>query len=128
MHQAALQRLKLVGSKLTAREEEPCRNKGTHKSRSPGRHNSPQHRSRSRRSRSPSPKHYNSPRHEGNRRSKSPNKHTTTKTTKRRWERYALLAEFAEPPYPKDLNYLMISRNTMSPRSHDHGIHTTYKQ
>jgi hypothetical protein len=61
MHRATLQGLILVGSKLTAREEEPRRNEGTHKPRSPRRHNSPRHRSMSRRSRSPSPKHYNSP-------------------------------------------------------------------
>jgi hypothetical protein len=74
MHQAALQGLRLVGNKLTTKEEETHRNEGAHKPRSPHRHNSPRHRSRSRRSRSPSPKHYNSPRHEGTRRSKSPKK------------------------------------------------------
>jgi hypothetical protein len=72
MHRASLQGLILVGSKLTTREEEMRRNEGTHKPKSTRRHNNPQHRSRSRRSRSPSPKHYNSPRHEGTRRSKSP--------------------------------------------------------
>jgi hypothetical protein len=72
MHRETLQGLRLVGSKLTAREEEPCLNEGTHKPRSPRHHNSPRHRSRSRRSRSPSPKHYNSQRHEGTQRSKSP--------------------------------------------------------
>jgi hypothetical protein len=72
MHRATLQGLRLVESKLTAREEEMRRNEGTHKPRSPCRHNSPRHKSRSRRSRSPSPKHHNSPRYEENRRSKSP--------------------------------------------------------
>jgi hypothetical protein len=48
MHRASLQGLRLVGSKLTAREEEMRRNEGTHKPRSPHRHNSPRHRSRSR--------------------------------------------------------------------------------
>jgi hypothetical protein len=56
MHRAALQGLKMVGNKLSAKEEEAYRNKGTHKPRSPHRHNSPQHRSGSRRSRTPSPK------------------------------------------------------------------------
>jgi hypothetical protein len=56
MHQAALQGLRLVGNKLTAKEEEAHRNKGTHKPRSLHHHNSPRCRSRSRRSRSPSPK------------------------------------------------------------------------
>jgi hypothetical protein len=74
MHREALQGLRLVGSKLIAREEDMCRNEGAHKPRSPCCHNSPRHRSRSRRSRSPSPKHYNSPRYEGTRRSKSPKK------------------------------------------------------
>jgi hypothetical protein len=56
MHQAALQGLRMVGNKLTAKEEEAHRNKGTHKPRSPRRHNSPRHRSGSRRSRTPSPR------------------------------------------------------------------------
>jgi hypothetical protein len=78
MHRATLQGLGLVGDKLKARDEVPRRHEGTRKSRSPNkerspcRHNSPRHRSRGRRSRSPSPRHYNSPRHEGSRRSKSP--------------------------------------------------------
>jgi hypothetical protein len=74
MHQAAMQGLRLVGNKSTTKEEEAHRNKGTHKPRSPHHHNSPQRRSRSRRSRSPSPKYYKSPRHGGTRRSQSPNK------------------------------------------------------
>jgi hypothetical protein len=56
MHRAALQGLRMVGNKLTAKDEEAYRNKGTHKPRSPGRHNSPRHKSSSRRSRSASPK------------------------------------------------------------------------
>jgi hypothetical protein len=56
------------------------------------------------------------------------NKHTTMKTMKRRWERHALLVEFVEPPYPKDSNYPMISRNTTGPRSRDHGYQTSCKQ
>jgi hypothetical protein len=43
MHRAALQGLKMVGNKLLAKEEEAHRNKGTHKPRSPHRHNSPRH-------------------------------------------------------------------------------------
>jgi hypothetical protein len=54
MHRAALQGLKMVGNKLSAKEEEAYRNKGTHKQRSPHRHNNPRHRSGSRRSRTPS--------------------------------------------------------------------------
>jgi hypothetical protein len=49
MHWAALQGLRLVGRKLTAREDETHRNEGTHKPRSPHHHNSPRHRSRSQR-------------------------------------------------------------------------------
>jgi hypothetical protein len=56
MHRAALQGLKMVGNKLSAKEEEAHRNKGTHKPRSPHHHNSPRHRSGSRRSRTPSPR------------------------------------------------------------------------
>jgi hypothetical protein len=48
MHWATLQGLRLVGSKLTAREEEPRCNEGAHKPRSPRHHNSPRRRSRSR--------------------------------------------------------------------------------
>jgi hypothetical protein len=51
MHRAALQGLRMVGNKLAAKEEEAYRNKHTHKPRSPRRHNSPRHRSSSRRSR-----------------------------------------------------------------------------
>jgi hypothetical protein len=50
MHRAALQGLRMVGNKLTAKEEEAYRNKGTHKPRSPHHHSSPQHRSGSQRS------------------------------------------------------------------------------
>jgi hypothetical protein len=56
MHRAALQGLRMVGNKLTAKEEEAHRNKETHKSRSPRRHNSPRHRSGNRQSRTPSPR------------------------------------------------------------------------
>jgi hypothetical protein len=55
MHRAALSGLKMVGNKLSAKEEEAYRSKRTHKPRSPRRHNSPRHRSGSRRSRTPSP-------------------------------------------------------------------------
>jgi hypothetical protein len=55
MQRASLNGLKMVGNKLSAKEEEAYRNKGTHKPRSPRHHNSPRRRSRSRRSRTPSP-------------------------------------------------------------------------
>jgi hypothetical protein len=72
MHRAALQGLRLVGNKLIAKDEEAYRNKGTHKPRSPRRHNSPRHRSSSQRSRSSSPKYYKSPRRGGTIRSRTP--------------------------------------------------------
>jgi hypothetical protein len=50
MHKAALNGLKMVGNKLSEKEEEAYHNKGAHKPRSPRRHNSPRHRSGSRRS------------------------------------------------------------------------------
>jgi hypothetical protein len=56
MHRAALNGLKMVCNKLSAKEEEAYYNKETHKARSPHHHNSPRHKSGSRRSRSPSPK------------------------------------------------------------------------
>jgi hypothetical protein len=74
MHRAALQVLKMVGNKLSAKEEEAYRNKGTHKPRSPRHHNSPRHKSRSRRSRTPLPGRHKSPKHRGTRRSRTPNK------------------------------------------------------
>jgi hypothetical protein len=74
MHQAALQGLRMVGNKLTAKDEEAYHNKGTHKPRSPRCHNSPWCRSSSRRSRSLSPRHHKSPKHGGTRRSKTPTK------------------------------------------------------
>jgi hypothetical protein len=50
-----------------------------------------------------------------------PPRHMITKTTKKRWEHCALLAEFALHLYPEDLNYPMTNRNTMDLRSHNHG-------
>jgi hypothetical protein len=74
MHRAALEGLRMVGNKLTAKEEEAHRNKGAHKSRSPRRHNSPWHRSGDRQSRTPSPRRHKSPKHGGTRRSRTPTK------------------------------------------------------
>jgi hypothetical protein len=74
MHRAALQGLKMVGNKLSAKEEEAYRNKETHRPRSPCHHNSPRHRSGSQRSRTPSPRRHKSRKHGGTRRSRTPNK------------------------------------------------------
>jgi hypothetical protein len=43
MHRTVLNGLKMVGNKLSAKEEEAYRSKGTHKARSPRRCNSPRH-------------------------------------------------------------------------------------
>jgi hypothetical protein len=72
MHRAALQGLRMVGNKLTAKDKDAYHNKGTHKPRSPHRHNSPRYRSSGRRSRSASPKYHKSPRRGGTRRSRTP--------------------------------------------------------
>jgi hypothetical protein len=74
MHRVALQGLRMVGNKLTAKEEEAYRNKGTHKPRSLRRYSSPRRRSSSRWSRSSSPRHHKSPKHGGTRRSRTPTK------------------------------------------------------
>jgi hypothetical protein len=74
MHRVALNGLKMVGNKLSAKEEEAYHNKGSHKPRSPHRHNSPRRRSGSRRSRTPSPGRHKSPKNRGTRRSRSPDK------------------------------------------------------
>jgi hypothetical protein len=129
MHGATLQGLRLVGNKLTAKEDEAHCNEGTHKPRSPRRHNIPRCRSRSRRSRLPSPK--NTTKAQGTEEPEDPSlpiRHTTTKMTKKRWEHHALLAKFAPLPYPKDSNYPMISRNTTDLRIHSHGSQIIYKQ
>jgi hypothetical protein len=42
-----------------------------------------------------------------------PPRHTTMKTTKKRWERRALLIEFAPHQYPRVSNYPTISKNMM---------------
>jgi hypothetical protein len=47
MHRAALNGLKMVGNKLSAKEEEAYHKKKTHKPRSPRHHNSPRRRSSS---------------------------------------------------------------------------------
>jgi hypothetical protein len=74
MHRSALQGLKMVGNKLLAKEEEAYHNKGTHKLKSPHRHNSPRHRGGSRRSKTPSPRQHRSLKHGGTRRSRTSSK------------------------------------------------------
>jgi hypothetical protein len=50
-----------------------------------------------------------------------PPRHTTTKTTKKRWEHRALLIEFAPHQYPRVSNYPMTSKSMMDPRSRNRG-------
>jgi hypothetical protein len=57
-----------------------------------------------------------------------PPKHTTMKTTKKRWGRRALLTGFALRQYPRVSNYLMINKNMMDLRNPNHGSRITYKQ
>jgi hypothetical protein len=128
MQWAALQGLRMVGKKLTAKGEEAYHNKGTHKPRSPRHHNSPRHRSSSRRSRSSSPRHHKSPKHGGTRRSRTPTKAYDYEDEKKRWERRDLLIGFAPHQYPRVSNFPTISKNTMDPMSHNHGSQTTYMQ
>jgi hypothetical protein len=52
----------------------------------------------------------------------------TTKTTKKRWARYALPAGFAKREYPNNLSYHMIRKNMMGHRNQRYGCQTIYKQ
>jgi hypothetical protein len=119
MHRATLNGLKMVGNKLSAKEEEAYRNKGTHKPRSPRCHNSPRHRSGTR---------YNSPKNKGTQRSRTPIKTHDYEDDEKEMGRHALLVGFASRQYPKVSNYLMTNKNMTDLRSHSHGFQTTYKQ
>jgi hypothetical protein len=50
-----------------------------------------------------------------------PPRHTTTKTTKKRWGHRALLIEFAPHQYPRVSNYPMTSKSMMDHRSRNRG-------
>jgi hypothetical protein len=50
------------------------------------------------------------------------------KTTRKRWEHLALLAEFAALLCPKDSNYPIIRKNTTGLKSHSHDSQIIYKQ
>jgi hypothetical protein len=92
MHQAAMHGSRLVGNKLTAKEEEAHRKKGMHKPRSPHRHNSPRRRSRVRQL---GHHHQSTTKAQGTKELEDPGlpvRHTITKTMKKRWEHHALLA------------------------------------
>jgi hypothetical protein len=128
MHWAALQGLKMVGKKLSAKEEEVYRNKGTHKPRSPRRHNSPRHRIGSRRSRTPSPGRYNNPKNKGTRRSRTPNRAYDYEDDEKEMGRHALPIGFASHQYPKVSNYPMTNKSMTVLKSHSHGFQITYKQ
>jgi hypothetical protein len=126
MHRAALQGLKMVGNKLTAKEEEAHRNKGTHKPRSPHRHNSPRHRSGSRRSRTPSPRQHKSSKHGGTRRSRTPTKAYDYEDDEKEMGHRALLTEFTPRQYPRVSNYPTTSKSLTDLRSQNHGSRITY--
>jgi hypothetical protein len=128
IHQGALQGLRLIGNKLTAKDEEAYRNIGTHKPRSPRCHSSPRQRSSSRRSRSSLPRYYKAQGTEEPKDHALPPRHMITKMTKKRWEHRASLAEFAPHLYPKGLNYPMTSRSMMDLRSHNHGSQIICRQ
>jgi hypothetical protein len=121
MNWAELQGLRLVGSKLTAREEEMCRNEGTH--------NPDQHAVKIVLGTEAGVDdlghyHQNTTTARGTKEPEDPslpNKRTTTKMKKKKWEHHALLTEFVEHPYLKDSNYPMTSRSMTGPRSHNHG-------
>jgi hypothetical protein len=55
-------------------------------------------------------------------------KSVTMKTMKKRWEHHALLTWFAPLQFLKDSSYLMISKSMMDHRNHNHGYQTIYKQ
>jgi hypothetical protein len=50
-----------------------------------------------------------------------PPRHTTMKMMKKRWERRALLIEFAPHQYPRVSNYIMTSKSMMDPRNRNRG-------
>jgi hypothetical protein len=100
MHRVALQGLRLVGNKLTAKEEEAYR-KGTHKPRSPHHHNSSRHSTSSRRSRSSSPKYYKSPMHGGTQRSRTPTKAYDYEDDEKEMEAPCFTQRVRTTPVPK---------------------------
>jgi hypothetical protein len=57
-----------------------------------------------------------------------PPRHTTTNMTKKRWERRALLIEFAPHQYPRASNYPTISKSMMDPRSRNRGSQIICRQ
>jgi hypothetical protein len=101
MHRAAMQGLRMVGNKLIAKDKEAYHNKGTHKPRSLRHHSSPQCRSSSRRSRSSSPRHHQSPKHGGTRRSRTPTKACNYKDDKKEMGALYFTHRVCTTPVPK---------------------------
>jgi hypothetical protein len=124
MHRTALNELKMVGNKLSAKEEEAYRNKGTQKPRSPRHHSSPRHRSGSRRSRTPSPGQHK----KGTRRYRTPNKAYDYEDDEKEMGAPCFTHRVRITPVPKGSNYPIISKNMMDLRSHNHGFQIIYKQ
>jgi hypothetical protein len=123
MHRAALQGLKMVGNKLSAKEEEAYHNKDHHAVTivlgteavvdDLEHHHQDDTEARS----------MEEPKDPG-----LQTKHKTTKMTKKRWRHRALLTGFAPCQYPRVSNYPMISKNMTDPRSHSHGSRIICKQ
>jgi hypothetical protein len=118
----------MVGNKLTAKDEEAYRNKGTHTSLD---HHAVttvlgigvvaddlgQYRQSTTKAQG-----MEEPEDPG-----LPPGHMTTTTTRKRWAHRALLAEFALHQYPKVSKYPMISKNMTDPRNHHHGSQIIYR-
>jgi hypothetical protein len=127
MHRAALQRLRLVGNKLTAKEEEAYRNKRYAQTQI----TTPSQQSLVLKQQDLGHHHQNTTKAQGTEEPKDPGlpaQHTITKTMKKRWEHHALIEEFAPPLCPKDSNSPMISKSMTDLRNHSHGSQIIHKQ
>jgi hypothetical protein len=121
MHRATLQGLKMVGNKLSAKEEEAHHNKGTHKPMSPHAITTVL----SIEVVADDLEHH----HQGDTKARSMEEPEGPglPPMKRRWGHRALLIGFAPCQYPMVSNYPMISKSTMDLRSHSHGPRIIYR-
>jgi hypothetical protein len=130
MHRAALNGLKMVGNKLSSKEEEAYRSKGTHKPMQ-GHHAVTTVIGIEVEVDDPGRRHQNGTTIQRIKELDDPElliKHATIKTMRRRWGRHALPVGFVSRQYPKVSNYCMTSKSTTDLRSHSHGFQTTCKQ
>jgi hypothetical protein len=118
MHRAALQGLELVGNKL---KQETKNNVATREPANPSHLTKTDHRAittvlgTEAEVNDPNLHHQGTTISHGTEEADDPNPRgtlMTTKTTKLRWGRHALLVEFAERQYPKDSSYPMINKST----------------